>query len=105
MVNDPVIILADEPTGNLDTRTSLEIMQVFQDLNARGITILLVTHEPDIARFAGRQIVVRDGRITRDEATAHPASAREALAALDATTPAAAIATTEGLHVPSVTKG
>src|SRR5690606_17827783 len=79
MVNDPVLILADEPTGNLDTRTSLEIMAVFQDLNARGITILLVTHEPDIARFAGRRIVVRDGRITADEREARPAPAREVL--------------------------
>jgi putative ABC transport system ATP-binding protein len=87
MVNDPVLILADEPTGNLDSRTSLEIMAVFQDLNARGITILLVTHEPDIARFAGRRIVVRDGRITSDEREARPASAREILRELDATAP------------------
>jgi putative ABC transport system ATP-binding protein len=84
MVNDPVLIFADEPTGNLDTRTSLEIMEVFQNLNQRGITIMLVTHEPDIATFAGRQVVVRDGRITRDEPTPHVASAREALAALTA---------------------
>jgi putative ABC transport system ATP-binding protein len=87
MVNDPVLILADEPTGNLDTRTSLEIMQVFQDLNARGITIVLVTHEPDIAAFAKRQVVVRDGRITRDEPTAGITRARDALAALDAVPP------------------
>jgi putative ABC transport system ATP-binding protein len=86
MVNDPVLILADEPTGNLDTRTSLEIMQVFQDLNARGITIVLVTHEPDIARFARRQIVVRDGKITRDEATPDTASAHAMLGALNAET-------------------
>jgi putative ABC transport system ATP-binding protein len=83
MVNDPVLILADEPTGNLDTRTSLEIMQVFQDLNARGITIVLVTHEPDIAAFAGRQVVVRDGKITRDQPTPAVTSARAALEALD----------------------
>jgi putative ABC transport system ATP-binding protein len=82
MVNDPVLILADEPTGNLDTRTSLEIMQVFQELNARGITVVLVTHEPDIAAFAKRRIVVRDGRITSDETEASPASAAEALRAL-----------------------
>jgi putative ABC transport system ATP-binding protein len=82
MVNDPVLILADEPTGNLDTRTSLEIMQVFQDLNDRGITILLVTHEPDVAAFAKRQVVVRDGLIVRDEPTAKVTSAREALKAL-----------------------
>src|SRR5690606_20156958 len=86
MVNDPVLILADEPTGNLDTLTSLEIMQVFQDLNERGITIVLVTHEPDVAAFAKRQIVVRDGRIVRDEPTPVVTSAREALAALPAHT-------------------
>ncbi len=80
MVNDPVLILADEPTGNLDTRTSLEIMQVFQDLNANGITIVLVTHEPDIAVFAKRQVVVRDGKITRDEPTPNVSNAREELA-------------------------
>ena len=84
MVNDPVLILADEPTGNLDTLTSLEIMQVFQDLNERGITIVLVTHEPDVAAFAKRQIVVRDGRIVRDEPTPVVTSAREALAGVNA---------------------
>jgi putative ABC transport system ATP-binding protein len=83
MVNDPVLILADEPTGNLDTRTSLEIMQVFQDLNERGITIVLVTHEPDIAAFAKRQVVVRDGKITRDAPTPAVTSARAALEALE----------------------
>lgn len=82
MVNDPVLILADEPTGNLDTLTSLEIMQVFQELNERGITIVLVTHEPDVAAFAKRQVVVRDGRIVRDEPTAKVTSAREALQTL-----------------------
>jgi putative ABC transport system ATP-binding protein len=84
MVNDPVLILADEPTGNLDTRTSLEIMQVFQDLNEHGITIMLVTHEPDVAAFAKRQIVVRDGRIVLDEPTPKVRSALEALRDLDA---------------------
>lgn len=83
MVNDPLLILADEPTGNLDTRTSLEIMQVFQDLNERGITIVLVTHEPDVAAFARRQIVVRDGKIVRDEPTPTVTSAREVLRALE----------------------
>ncbi len=87
MVNDPVLILADEPTGNLDTRTSLEIMQVFQDLNERGITIMLVTHEPDVAAFAKRQIVVRDGRIVRDEPTPVVTSARDVLAAAMAAPP------------------
>jgi putative ABC transport system ATP-binding protein len=80
MVNDPVLILADEPTGNLDTRTSLDIMEVFQGLNARGITIVLVTHEPDIMRFTGRHVIVRDGRIVKDTANA-PADARAEVAA------------------------
>jgi putative ABC transport system ATP-binding protein len=106
MVNDPVVILADEPTGNLDSRTSLEIMQVFQELNERGITIVLVTHEPDIARFAGRQVVVRDGTITRDEATPDRASARAALAALDATGQAdPATATPESTGIKPGEKG
>jgi len=65
IVNDPVVILADEPTGNLDTRTSVEIMGVFQDLNERGITIVLVTHELDIAQFAMRVVEMRDGQIHR----------------------------------------
>ena len=68
LVNRPSILLADEPTGNLDSRTSVEIMQVFQDLNEQqGLTIVLVTHESDIARFARRTVVFRDGRIRRDE--------------------------------------
>jgi putative ABC transport system ATP-binding protein len=71
LVNQPAILLADEPTGNLDTRTSVEVMAVFQQLNARGITILLVTHEPDIAAYAGRIIELRDGRVVRDEAVAN----------------------------------
>jgi len=68
LVTDPALILADEPTGNLDTRTSVEVMALFQELNARGITIVLVTHEPDIAAYATRIVEVRDGRIRRDEA-------------------------------------
>ena len=67
LVNQPAILLADEPTGNLDSRTSVEIMQIFQTLNESGLTIVLVTHEPDIARFAKRTIVFRDGKIRRDE--------------------------------------
>jgi putative ABC transport system ATP-binding protein len=67
LVNRPSILLADEPTGNLDSRTSVEIMQIFQKLNDDGLTIVLVTHEPDIARFAKRMIVFRDGKIRRDE--------------------------------------
>jgi len=67
LVNDPSIVLADEPTGNLDSRTSVEVMGVFQQLNEKGITIILVTHEPDIAAFAARHIVFRDGKIKADK--------------------------------------
>src|SRR5437868_12394388 len=67
LVNKPSILLADEPTGNLDSRTSVEIMEVFQKLNDDGLTIILVTHEPDIAQYAKRSIQFRDGRIRRDE--------------------------------------
>jgi putative ABC transport system ATP-binding protein len=68
LVNRPQVLLADEPTGNLDSRTSVEIMGVFQKLNEEGITIMMVTHELDIARFCRRNLIVRDGRIVRDEA-------------------------------------
>jgi len=67
LVNDPAIILADEPTGNLDTTTSFDVMSVFQELNNQGITVLLITHEHDIAEFAKRKIELRDGLIQRDE--------------------------------------
>jgi len=67
LVNRPSILLADEPTGNLDSRTSVEIMGIFQKLNEEGLTIILVTHEPDIANFAQRSIQFRDGKIRRDE--------------------------------------
>jgi putative ABC transport system ATP-binding protein len=67
LVNTPSILLADEPTGNLDSRTSVEIMQIFQHLNDEGLTIVLVTHEPDIAQFAKRIVVFRDGKIRRDD--------------------------------------
>jgi len=67
LVNDPVVILADEATGNLDTRTSFEIMALFQELNSKGKTIVFVTHEQDIARFTSRNIVFRDGQILRTE--------------------------------------
>lgn len=82
LVNDPVIILADEATGNLDTRTSYEIMALFQHLNSQGKTIAFVTHEPDIALFSQRSIMLRDGRIIKDEKKTNPASAAQALAAL-----------------------
>ena len=79
LVNEPSLLLADEPTGNLDTRTSLEIMEIFQDLNDKGMTILMVTHEPDIASYCRRQIVLRDGRIVRDERVQSPLRATEEL--------------------------
>jgi putative ABC transport system ATP-binding protein len=68
LVNEPKLLLADEPTGNLDTQTSIEIMGIFQDLNRRGMTVIMVTHELDIARYCLRTVVMRDGRIVRDEA-------------------------------------
>ena len=67
IVNDPVILLADEPTGNLDSAMSEEIMALFQNLNRNGITVLMVTHEPDIAQFASRKVIFRDGHILADE--------------------------------------
>ncbi|HZO85296.1 MAG TPA: ABC transporter ATP-binding protein [Verrucomicrobiae bacterium] len=67
LVNDPALLLADEPTGNLDSSTSIEIMGIFQSLNQRGMSIAMVTHELDIARYTQRMVVMRDGRIIRDE--------------------------------------
>ena len=72
LVNSPSLLLADEPTGNLDSRTSIEIMAVMQALNEQGLTIILVTHEPDIAEYAKRQVVFRDGRLIQDEVNPHP---------------------------------
>jgi putative ABC transport system ATP-binding protein len=79
LVNDPVVVLADEATGNLDTRTSYEIMALFQELNKQGTTILFVTHEPDIATFTGRKIVLKDGHIISDTINENIQSAAEAL--------------------------
>jgi putative ABC transport system ATP-binding protein len=66
LINNPEVLLADEPTGNLDSRTSIEVMEIFQRLNEKGITIVMVTHEPDIAAYARRNVVMRDGRIVTD---------------------------------------
>jgi putative ABC transport system ATP-binding protein len=66
LINEPEILLADEPTGNLDSRTSIEIMAIFQQLNERGITIIMVTHEQDIAAYAQRNVMMRDGLILQD---------------------------------------
>jgi putative ABC transport system ATP-binding protein len=80
LVNQPRLVLADEPTGNLDSRTSLEVMALLQQLNREGVTLAVVTHEPDIASYASRLVVLRDGRIRTDEKR-RPASAAENLAA------------------------
>src|SRR5437773_4022513 len=82
LINDPVLILADEPTGNLDSRTSVEIMAVFQELNRSGITVVLVTHEADIARHARRVLTFRDGRLIADERVGEPTDARRLLSTL-----------------------
>jgi putative ABC transport system ATP-binding protein len=84
LVNEPAMLLADEPTGNLDSQTSVEVMGTFQKLNAQGITIVMVTHELDIARFTKRNVVMRDGRIIRDEAVADRFDADEELRRLRA---------------------
>ncbi len=82
LVNNPVMILADEATGNLDTRTSYEIMSLFQELNQQGITITFVTHEPDIAAFSNRTIVLKDGNIIKDNLNEKIQSAATELASL-----------------------
>src|SRR3990170_3750504 len=84
LINEPALIPADEPTGNLDTRTSVEIMALFQALNRSGITIVLVTHEADIAAYAGRVLTFRDGRLIKDEPVPAPREARVLLASLPA---------------------
>src|SRR5436190_8142259 len=82
LVNDPAVILADEPTGALDTRTSLEILALLQGLNRQGMTIVVVTHEPDVAAHADRVLTFRDGRLTRDDKVVDRRDAAESLAAL-----------------------
>jgi len=84
LVNRPSILLADEPTGNLDSRTSVEVMAILQSLNEQGLTIVLVTHEHDIAQFTKRNIVFRDGKIRRDEPVAQPLRAAEVLKTMPA---------------------
>jgi putative ABC transport system ATP-binding protein len=79
LVNHPAILLADEPTGNLDSRTSIEIMEIFQKLNDEGLTIVLVTHEHDIAQFAKRVLVFRDGKVRKDDPVASRPRASEVL--------------------------
>ena len=86
LVNNPAVILADEATGNLDTRTSFEILVLFQKLYAEGRTIIFVTHNPDIANYSSRNIVLRDGRVISDKINDHVLSAAEGLAALPANT-------------------
>lgn len=82
LVNNPAVILADEATGNLDTRTSFEMLVLFQELHAQGRTIIFVTHNPDIARYSSRNIMLRDGHIVADEPNDNILSAREALESL-----------------------
>ena len=84
LVNNPAVILADEATGNLDTRTSFEILVLFQKLHAQGRTIIFVTHNPDIANYSSRNIQLRDGRVISDEQNTNILSAAEGLAALPA---------------------
>jgi len=84
LVNDPVIILADEATGNLDTRTSYSILVLFQQLHSRGRTIIFVTHNPDLAAYSSRNIVLRDGKIVSDVINPNPASAKEVYDSLPA---------------------
>ncbi len=82
LVNNPAVILADEATGNLDTRTSFEILVLFQKLHAQGRTIIFVTHNPDIAHYSSRNIMLRDGKVISDEVNTNILSAADGLAAL-----------------------
>ena len=78
LINEPKLILADEPTGNLDTKTSEEVIAVFQHLNEQGKTVVLITHEPDIAEYAKRIVVFRDGKLVEDHAVANRRKAASA---------------------------
>jgi putative ABC transport system ATP-binding protein len=82
LMNRPSILLADEPTGNLDSRTAVEIMEMFNYLNDKGLTIVMVTHEPEIAQFVKRVLVFRDGKIRKDDPLADTPRASEALKVL-----------------------
>lgn len=82
LVNNPAVLLADEATGNLDTRTSFEMLVLFQRLHAEGRTIVFVTHNPEIAQYSSRNIMLRDGKVREDTLNLSPLSAAEALAAL-----------------------
>jgi putative ABC transport system ATP-binding protein len=83
LVNNPKLLLADEPTGNLDSRTSIEIMGVFQNLNAQGMTVVMVTHELDIAHYSSRMVIMRDGRVVTDEPVRERLFAPQELRKLD----------------------
>jgi putative ABC transport system ATP-binding protein len=85
LVNEPVMILADEATGNLDSRTSFSIMALIQDLNAQGKTIVFVTHEPDIASFSSRTVMLKDGKVVKDSINENRRSAKDVLASLPVT--------------------
>jgi putative ABC transport system ATP-binding protein len=87
LINDPEVLLADEPTGNLDSRTSVEVMEIFQSLNEKGITIIMVTHEADIAAYARRNIVMKDGLVRNDHLVASRLNAARELERISATDP------------------
>jgi putative ABC transport system ATP-binding protein len=101
LVTAPKIVLADEPTGNLDTRTSLEVMALFQQLSNEGITVVLVTHEPDIAHFATRVLVMRDGRLRSDERQRPPDAAAELQALEPAPAPSSSAASSSASSSPA----
>ena len=93
LVNEPQVLLADEPTGNLDSKTSVEVMGVFQKLNEQGITIVMVTHELDIARYCRRNLILRDGVVVRDEAVQDRLNAAEEMKKLQQAETAAKLTT------------